>query len=217
MFLLALLLSWFGPATAPAPRIDLLPDKTFANWTHRQGKPVQWKQLEDGSIEVAGGGDVVCKINQPGEDFLLHVEFMIPQLPPDVKGQDRGNSGVYLLGRYEVQILDSHGLTPTLGDCGAIYSVAVPAVNAAKPAGQWQTYDITFRSPRWDMGRKVQSARISVVHNGQVIHSDVEVPKPTGSEIGKEEPGPLPIVMLQDHGTPVRFRNIWVAPLEDER
>ncbi len=219
-FVIALLLLC-GPSSAPsdAKKTILFDGKDFAHFTHRDGKPVQWKLADDGAMEVSGkGGDIITKDPAPANDFVLHVEFMVPNLPPDVKGQARGNSGVYLLGRYEVQVLDSFGLTPTLGDCGAIYSIKVPDQNACKPPGEWQTYDITFHAPRWDMGKKVQNAQISVIQNGVKIHEDVEIPKPTGSEIAPEGPGnPGPALMLQDHGNPVRYRNIWMAPLEEEK
>jgi hypothetical protein len=138
---------------------------------------------------------------------------MVPGLPPETKGQDRGNSGVYLQGRYEVQVLDSFGLQSGRGDCGAIYGVKEPSRNACKPAGEWQMYDIIFRAPRWDSdGGKVAHARVTVVQNGVKIHDDVEIPKATGSELSPESPQPGPL-MLQDHGSPVRYRNIWIRPL----
>ena len=218
MIVMTMLVSMLlSPTTEPSSKVVLFDGKDLSNWVRRDGTPAQWKLLEDGSMQVNATGDIISKMKQPAQDFVLHVEFNVPQLPPEVKGQERGNSGVYLLGRYEVQVLDSYGLTPTPDDCGAIYSIKSPDKNASKPPGEWQTYDITFHSPRWDMGRKVMSARISVVQNSVKIHEDVEVPKPTGSEIGPEQPGDdLPVVMLQDHGNPVRYRNVWVAPLSAE-
>jgi len=215
--LLVLAATLVSPTTLP-DRVVLFDGRDFANFTHRDGKPVQWKILDGGAMQaVPGAGDIVAIVRQPSEDFLLHVEFMVPQLPPEAKGQERGNSGVYLLGRYEVQVLDSFEQPSTPGDCGAIYGVKAPDRNVCKPPGQWQTYDITFRSPVWEMGRKVMSARITVVHNGVTVQEDVEIPNPTGSEIGKEAPGPLPVLMLQEHGHPVQFRNVWVEPLKEPR
>jgi hypothetical protein len=113
--------------------------------------------------------------------------------------------------------LDSYGLNSEEGDCGAIYSMASPLVNACRPPEQWQTYDVFFRAPRFNYnyhskGAKTQDARISVLHNGIWIHHDLEIPEPTGGEIDRDlaEPGPL---MLQDHGNLVRYRNIWVRRL----
>ena len=194
--------------------VTLFDGTNLAHFTHRDGQPVQWKLVEGGAVEVAGGGDIVSA--EAFDDCQIHVEFMPPRLPPDVKGQDRGNSGVYVQGRYEVQALDSWGVDSGLGDCGAIYNIRKPDNNACKPPGEWQAYDITFRAPRFDKsGKKVENARISVVQNGVRIHRDVELPKPTQGGITEEEsPGPGPL-LLQDHGNPVRYRNVRVVPLPD--
>jgi hypothetical protein len=143
-------------------------------------------------------------------DCQLHVEFMVP------KGS---NSGVYLMGRYEVQVLDSFGRPDNqlgMGDCGAIYSARVPSINASKAPGQWQSFDITFRAPRFDAaGKKTENARfLSVVFNGKTIHENVEVKGGTGGEIGPEQPTG-PILLQGDHGI-VAYRNIWVTPLESK-
>lgn len=141
--------------------------------------------------------------------FRLHLEFR-PPFMPTAKGQARGNSGAYLQRRYEVQILDSFGLDGKHNECGGIYKVKAPDVNMCLPPLSWQTYDIDFTAPKFDeAGNKTANARLTVRHNGVVIHSDVEVPHKTGS--GRAEgpaPGPL---CLQNHGNPVRFRNIWVV------
>ncbi|MCK5557939.1 MAG: DUF1080 domain-containing protein, partial [Candidatus Hydrogenedentes bacterium] len=133
------------------------------------------------------------------------------------KGQGRGNSGVYLQGRYEVQILDSYGLESKDNECGGIYKVGAPIVNMCAPPMQWQTYDITFHTPRFDSsGAKTRNARVTVVHNGVTIHEDLEIPGPTrGSRNKKEtsEPGPI---LLQEHGNPVQYRNIWAVDLAGE-
>lgn len=185
---------------APQP-LDL------AAWKQRDGKDAAWKVV-DGAVEVTGAGDLVTR--EELGDGLYHVEFMTPSMP-DASGQARGNSGVYLLGRYEVQVLDSHGLELGLGDCGSIYGKAVAAVNASRPPERWQSYDIEFTAPRFDAaGTKTASARLSVWHNGIPIHTDVEVDGPTaGGEAQESARGPL---ILQDHGNPVRYRNVWFLP-----
>ncbi|MBM4038993.1 MAG: DUF1080 domain-containing protein [Planctomycetes bacterium] len=146
-------------------------------------------------------------------DCQLHLEFNIQ---PDPTGKKvSGNSGVYIQRRYEIQILNSAGGPPQKGGCGAIYQFKAPDTNQAKPPGEWQTYDITFRAPRWDDAKKkTANARVSVVHNGVKVHDNVEVPRKTGA--GKAEgpePGPL---YLQHHGNKVFFRNIWLLPLKAE-
>lgn len=145
-------------------------------------------------------------------DCQLHLEFRTPI--EEGEGQNRGNSGVYIHGRYEVQILDSHrNTTYPGGQCGAIYNVHPPLVNASLPQGEWQSYDIIFRAPRFDeQGKKTANARLTVLHNGVLVHDAAEVPSPTGaSRDSKESPtGPI---MLQDHGHRVQFRNIWVRGL----
>ena len=143
-------------------------------------------------------------------DFKLHIEFRTP-FQPTAGGQGRGNSGVYLQGRYEVQVLDSYGLESKDNDCGGIYGVAAPLVNACKAPTIWQSYDIEFHAPRCDNGKKVEPARMTVHHNGVKIHDDVKIPVDnTRAGLGGDpcEPGPI---LLQDHGNPVQFRNVWVV------
>jgi len=133
---------------------------------------------------------------------------------PNAKGQARGNSGVYLQGRYEVQVLDSYGLDSKDNDCGGIYEVAKPLVNACKAPTVWQSYDIEFHAPVFRDGKKVSPPRVSVIHNGVQIHKDVAVTVDnTRSGLGGDPSTPGPI-MLQDHGNPVQYRNIWVVPLD---
>ena len=144
------------------------------------------------------------------QSFTLHLEFRTP-FKPYARGQGRGNSGFYAQGRYEVQILDSFGLESRSGDCGGIYSVAPPKVNMCLPPLSWQTYDVDFTAAEFDAkGKKVKNARMTVRHNGVLVHDDVEVPRATTSCIEPESPRPGP-VHLQNHGNPVRFRNIWLV------
>jgi hypothetical protein len=171
-----------------------------------------WRLTGDGAMEVRpGSGSVVTK--EKFGDFTMHLEFRTP-FEPNNRGQGRGNSGVYLQGLYEIQVLDSYGLSGEDNECGGIYTVARPRVNMCAPPLQWQTYDIVFRAPRFgEDGQRTAPALVSVLHNGVSIHEDVEVPYPTGGNMGLDpaEPGPI---MLQDHGNLVQYRNIWIVPQE---
>ncbi|MBN1806921.1 MAG: PmoA family protein [Sedimentisphaerales bacterium] len=181
----------------------------FAHWTAGDGKKVGWK-LVDGAMKIVPrSGSIMTK--RDFKDFKMHIEFKIPQLPADVRGQGRGNSGVYIQRRYEVQILDSYGLEPKNNECGSLYTFKAPDRNVCDMPGRWQSYDIIFHAARYDGNRKTEKARISVWHNGTLIHNDVELENKTGA--GQPEgPQPGPI-LLQDHGNEVSFRNIWIVPL----
>jgi hypothetical protein len=134
---------------------------------------------------------------------------------PGERDQARGNSGVYMQGRYEVQVLDSYGLKGEDNECGGVYKVAAPRVNMCAPPGQWQTYDITFHGPRFDAnGTKTRDVTMTVVHNGIVIHENLVVPGPTGGAVDNDVHLPGGI-LLQDHGNLVRYRNIWLMELND--
>ncbi len=142
--------------------------------------------------------------------FTIHLEFRTP-FQPYARGQGRGNSGFYAQGRHEVQILDSFGLDGEWNECGGIYGVAKPKVNMCLPPLSWQTYDVQYTAAQFKDGKKVHNARMTVKHNGVMIHDNVEIPDTTvGARVGEETPEPGP-VYLQDHGNPVRFRNIWVV------
>lgn len=196
-----------------AGEILLFDGTDFSHWTDPKSNPVQWK-IVDGVMEVAPKkGSIITKQNF--QDFKLHLEFNVPEKPPGTKHQDRGNSGVYIQRRYEVQILDSYGLKSGKNDCGALYKTKPPDSNACKKPGQWQSYDITFHAPRFEKQgkdfKKIKNARITVLHNGVLIHDDVEIQNKTG--LGRPEgPDPGPI-LLQDHFNKVRFRNIRIVPL----
>jgi hypothetical protein len=141
-------------------------------------------------------------------DFKLHLEFRLPFMPK-ARGQGRANSGVYIDGRYEVQVLDSFGLEGRDNECGGIYSISAPAVNMCLPPLVWQTYDIDFTAARYDdSGKKIKNARATIRHNGVVIHDDRELTKGTPGKL-PEGPGAGPLY-FQDHGNPVVYRNIWV-------
>jgi Domain of Unknown Function (DUF1080) len=202
-----------APSTPPpAGAIVLFNGKDLDGWVKiDRTTKADWEVLSGGVLQVKKG-NIITKKTFDGH-FKLHVEFRVPYLP-DAKGQRRGNSGIYLQGRYEVQVLDSYGLKSQINDCGAIYSIAVPRVNACKAPTVWQSYDIEFQSPRCQDGKKVKLGVLSVAQNGVTIHDHVELTKDnTTAGLGGDpcEPGPI---MLQDHGSPVQFRNIWLLPLE---
>ncbi len=204
-------------AAVPPPKIDGLvvlfsgkPDEVAANWRkNKQTDDATWK-VADGAMQ-SGGGDIVSK--QDFMDFQVHVEFKIP-FEPGSKDQGRGNSGVGLQSHYEIQVLNSFGYAkPGKGDCGAVYNQAAPLVNASRPPNNWQTYDITFRAPRFgEDGKLSEKARVTVLQNGITVQNNLEINGPTGIEGDRpiEKPGPI---YLQDHGHAVQFRNIWVLPL----
>jgi hypothetical protein len=141
----------------------------------------------------------------------VHIEFRLPYMPLD-RGQGRGNSGIYVQGRYEVQMLDSFGLKGEHNECGGIYSVKNPDVNMCLPPLAWQTYDIEYTAAKFDGDKLVASPRVTVYHNGAKIHDDVELPGNRNTTAAPSAPGPEPgPVYVQDHGNPVRYRNIWVV------
>jgi hypothetical protein len=149
------------------------------------------------------------KTKEKFQSCVLHIEFQVPFMP-ESGGQERGNSGCYLQGRYEVQILDSFGLEPKDNECGGIYSAGPPKLNMCYPPLSWQTYDIEFAAARFDpSGKKVKDASMTVRHNGVLVHKDRPVDHATTASIEGESPNPGP-VYVQDHGCPVRFRNIWI-------
>lgn len=181
-----------------------------AQWQHTDGRRTAWPLTDEKSTEVCCGD---LRTKDAYQDFALHVEFRVPLLPPDVTGQDRGNSGIYLQERYELQILDSYGdTTPDTNEAGAFYLKKAPDVNAATAPETWQTYDIVFRAARYDAdGRKTADARATVTWNGKKVHDDIALDGPTGA--GRPETPAAGAIRLQDHGNKVRFRNIRVQPL----
>ena len=167
----------------------------------------QWQngRLADGQYLAAANVATKRKLG----DHHLHLEFRTPYMPT-ARGQARGNSGVYVQGRYELQVLDSFGLEGKDNECGGIYSIDRPLVNACFPPLSWQTYDIDFTAARYgDAGNKTKNGRITVRHNGIVIHDDIELKHDTPG-FHQEGPGPDSL-FLQDHGNPVVYRNIWVV------
>ncbi len=195
----------------PTKRITLFDGTNLDAWETTSGGPATWP-VANGAVESLGG-DIRTK--ERFGDFRMHVEWYQPHYPPEVTGQARGNSGVYIQERYEIQVLESYGLAPQNNTAGAIYLKKAPDVNAARPSGQWQTYDIVFRAARYDStGTKVANARVTLVWNGMVVHNDVAIDGKTGN--GQAE-GPAPgHIRLQDHGDPgenPKFRKIWIERL----
>jgi hypothetical protein len=152
-----------------------------------------------------------CTSKQKFGSCKLHIEFRLPYQPED-RGQQRGNSGIYIGGRYECQMLDSFGLKGEDNECGGLYEVKKPDVNVCLPPLAWQTYDIDYTAPKYEGEKLVANPRVTVRHNGVVIHNDVELPGDRSTRAAPNKPGPEPgPVYLQDHGNPVRYRNIWLV------
>lgn len=196
-------------------KIILFDGTSTAMWTKRDGSPVAWT-IEDGVLTVSRDvgeftSDIVSTVKYG--DAHIHVEWREPDMP-EAKGQEKGNSGVYIHGAYELQVLDSYGIeNPGLGDCGAIYSVYPPRTNACKPALEWQTYDIYFRAPRFNEdGTVKENARATILQNGICIQNNIDLytTTPGGVTEQKLAEGPL---LLQDHLNPVSYRNIWIETL----
>jgi hypothetical protein len=204
------------PVPAPPDALVLFDGTDVSQWEATDGTPTRWR-VEDGAmISVAGAGYIQTK--QAFGDVQLHVEWAAP-VPVQGSGQGRGNSGVFLMGRYEVQVLDSYeNETYADGQAAAIYGQHPPLANAARPPGEWQAYDIFFRRPRFGAAAGLlEPARVTVVHNGLVVQNNVEPWGPTNwLQTLPYEPHPdkLPLA-FQDHGNPVRYRNIWVRELRE--
>ncbi|MFJ5265150.1 family 16 glycoside hydrolase [Streptomyces sp. NPDC088387] len=191
-------------------RINLFDGGSLSQWQHTDGRAASWPKVDENAVEVCCG-DIRTK--QGFGDYKLHAEFRVPLLPDDVTGQDRGNSGVYLQERYEIQILDSFGV-PNLAanEAAAIYNQKAADSNASTAPETWQSYDITFRAARYDSaGQKTENARVTVVWNGVTVHNDVAITGTTGG--GLPESATTGAIRLQDHGNKVRYRNIWIEPL----
>jgi hypothetical protein len=200
-------------AGAPSDAVVLFDGSDLDKWVSGGDKP-KWK-VEGGYMEmVRGGGDIQTK--DKFGDFQLHIEWSTPN-PPKGESQGRGNSGVFLHGMFEVQVLDSYeNVTYADGQAGSLYGQWAPLQNAMKPPGEWNAYDIIFEAPKWDeQGELTKKAHVTVIHNGVVLHHRQEFVGPSGHRNVpqyRKYDGTGPI-RLQDHGDPVRFRNIWIRPL----
>ena len=211
-------------APAPSDAEVLFDGKDLSKWQSPQGRDAQWT-VKDDYMETAGREGI--RTRGKWADFQLHVEFATP-LPARGTGQGRGNSGVLINGIYEVQVLDSYqAKTYPDGQAAAIYGQSPPLVNASKPPGEWQTYDIIFESPRWnDQGELAKKAVMTVLHNGVVVQNHYEltgitdgitseVPWKTLSKYAQPHP-PEVFIELQYHNNPLRYRNIWVRRLGEQ-
>jgi hypothetical protein len=199
----------------PSDAILLFGGEDLSAWESVQGGPAKWV-VKDGYFHVVPGTGYI-RTKQGFGDVQLHVEWSAPN-PARGTGQDRGNSGVYVMGRYEVQVLDSYGSeTYPDGQAAAIYGQYPPLVNAMRPPGEWNFYDVIFRRPRFDAGGNLLSpASMTVFHNGILVQDHVELTGPSGHRARppyEAHEDRLPI-HLQDHDHPTRFRNIWVRELE---
>jgi hypothetical protein len=207
-------------ASPPADAVVLFDGKDLSKWQNGRGDMPNWR-VADGYFETGRGGGI--RTRDKWADFQLHLEFATP-IRVQGSGQGRGNSGVLINGMYEVQVLDSYN-NPTYpdGQAGAMYGQTPPLVNASRPPGEWQTYDILFESPRWDAeGNLVKKANLTVLHNGLVLHHKREylgatdgiggVPHKALAKYPQPHP-PEVFIELQDHGNPVRYRNIWIRKM----
>ena len=204
-----------APGRPPSDAVVLFDGKDLSKWAHKDGSAAKWK-VENGYFEVVPKTGQLYTRDSFG-DCQLHVEWATPS-PAHGESQDRGNSGVFLHDLYEVQVLDSYqSKTYADGQASALYGQFPPLVNASRPPGQWQMYDIVFHGPRFDSAGKVlRPTRVTVFHNGVLVQDNDELTGPTAHQQRppyKVTPEKLPL-SLQDHGHAVRYRNIWVRELK---
>ncbi len=197
----------------PSDAIILFDGKDLNEWVSTKGGAAEWI-VADGSMTVKPRTGSI-KTKQKFGDVQLHIEW---RTPAEVKGegQGRGNSGIFLMERYELQVLDSYdNITYPNGQAGSIYKQSIPLVNACKKPGEWQTYDVIFMAPEFtEKGALKSPARITVLHNGVLIQNNFVIKGPTEyNRIPKYEPHGKASISLQDHGNPVSYRNIWVREL----
>lgn len=203
------------PGAPPADAVVLFDGKNLQAWQNAKGEAPGWK-VEKGYMEVvAGSGNIATK--QKFGDCQLHVEFRSPT-PTKGSSQERGNSGVFLSGLYEIQVLDSFdNVTYADGQASAVYGQTPPQVNASRPPGEWQSYDIIYTAPRFEHEKVVTPGYVTVFHNGVLTQNHTQllggtVNRALPKQVVHDIEGPIE---LQDHHTPVRFRNIWVRPIKD--
>ncbi len=204
-----------APGDPPSDAVVLFDGKDLSKWRKGDG-PAQWK-VENGYMEINSTGSI--RTTEEFGDCQLHVEWMAPA-PPKGRSQGRGNSGIFLMSRYEIQVLDSYdNWTYADGSAAGMYGQHPPLVNACRKPGEWQTYDIVFRRPRFsDDGKVLEPGRMTIFHNGVLVEHDAEI---FGSTVYRAlahytPHGPKAPIEIQDHGDkqPVRFRNIWARRLD---
>lgn len=200
----------------PKDAIVLFDGSGLDAWQSSDGGPARWRVVNGAMETVPGAGPIATR--RGFGDMQLHVEWAAPS-PPRGRSQDRGNSGVFLMDQFEIQVLDSYRAeTYADGQAGAIYGQYPPLFNASRPPGEWQSYDIAFRRPRFDdSGRLVEPARITVFHNGILVQNNEEPFGPTSwlKWLPYEDHGDRGPISLQDHDHPVRYRNLWVRELPE--
>jgi hypothetical protein len=206
------------PGAPPSDAIVLFSGKDLSEWVHRNGSPASWTLSNGEMVCKSGAGDIITRRKIGSAQF--HVEFSTPNMP-NAKDQARGNSGVYIQSRHEIQILDSYQ-NPTYanGSCGAVYGQYAPLVNVSRPPQQWQTYDIVFHAFQCTGGKVTQPGTLTIFQNGVLIQDHVALRVPRAGGAGSDPCAPAPL-LLQDHYHPdvketfMRFRNIWYRPLGD--
>jgi hypothetical protein len=207
-----------NPGEPPSDAIVLFDGRNASEWVHQDGRAGEWPIVDGALVCRSGSGDLYSRRKLGSAQ--IHVEFSTPDMP-QASDQAKGNSGVYLQGRYEIQVLDSYR-NPTYpnGSAGALYGQYAPLVNPSRPPGEWQSYDIVFHAPRCDSGKRVRApATLTLFYNGVLVQDHVLVRGTTGGSDSSDicEPGPL---RLQDHFHPdvketfMKFRNIWYRPLQ---
>jgi len=201
-------------AGPPSDAVVLFDGRDLSHWRSADGSPAKWN-VRGGYVEVAAGTGAISTKEQFG-DAQLHIEWATPALVKG-EGQERGNSGVFLMDHYEIQVLDSYdNKTYYHGQAGSVYKQYAPLVNASRKPGEWQTYDIIFHAPKFDeQGKVVDRARVTVLHNGVLIQNNVEIYGNTYNDrpaLYTPHASELPLT-LQDHGNPIRYRNIWIRRL----
>jgi hypothetical protein len=198
------------PGPPPSDAIVLFDGKDLSKWKSQSGGDAKWKIIDGRAMEVSGG---TIMTREEFSDCQLHVEWATPTVVKG-DGQGRGNSGIYLQGRYEIQVLDSYNnKTYPNGQAGSFYAHAAPLVNASRKPGEWQTYDIIYHAPKPGEGGKTIPGSFTVLHNGILVQDQTPVKGDATTAAlfkGVTPKGPL---VLQDHGNPVRYRNIWIRPL----
>lgn len=198
-------------SSKPEGAIQLIGPQGVQNLiSEKTGKKLNWP-FKGGVLTVKPAKGNHAITSMPLGDFKAHIEFCVNEKKG--KWGNNGNSGVYIQQSYELQILNSFGRDSeyTFSDCGSIYKIKKPDAIVCRPAGEWQTYDIEFRAARWQGKKKIANARITVIHNGVLIHDDFEIPSKTGH--GKAESPEKRPLRLQDHSNPVKFRNFWIKEL----